>query len=127
MLSLSRSCRYFLYREQTDMRKGFDSLSGIVRDTLGKDPLSGDVFIFFNRRRTQVKMLLWERDGYSIYYKRLERGSYELPLNDSAELRADDLTLILQGVALKSVRRRKRFDINENNFETSQHKSFVTS
>lgn len=109
------------------MRKGFDSLSGIVGDALGKDPLSGDVFIFFNRRKTQVKMLLWERDGYSIYYKRLERGSYELPLNDSAELRADDLMLILHGVALKSVRRRKRFDINENNFETSQHKSFVNS
>lgn len=127
MLSLSPSCRYFLYRDQTDMRKGFDSLSGLIRDGLGKDPLSGDVFIFFNRRRTQVKLLLWERDGYSIYYKRLERGSYELPLYDSAELRADDLLLILQGISLKSVRRRKRFDINENNFEASQHKSFVNS
>src|SRR5690606_21011598 len=125
MLSLSPSCRYFLYREQTDMRKGFDSLSGIVGDALGKDPLSGDVFIFFNRRKTQVKMLLWERDGYSIYYKRLERGSYELPLNDSAELRADDLLLILQGISLKSVRRRKRFDITENNFETSQQNVFI--
>lgn len=127
MFSLSPSCRYFLYREQTDMRKGFDSLSGIVRDSLRKDPLSGDVFIFFNRRRTQVKMLLWERDGYSIYYKRLERGSYELPSHDSTELRADDLMLILQGVSLKSVRRRKRFDINRNNFETSQHNFFVNS
>lgn len=127
MLSLSPSCRYFIYRQQADMRKGFDSLSGLVRDGLGKNPLSGDVFLFFNRRRTQVKLLLWERDGYSIYYKRLERGSYELPLHDSIELRADDLMLILQGVALKSVRRRKRFDINENNFETSQHNSFVNS
>jgi transposase len=111
MLSLSPSCRYFIYRQHADMRKGFDSLSGLVRDGLGKDPLSGDVFIFFNRRRTQVN---------SIYYKRLERGSYELPLHDSAELRADDLLLILQGISLKSVRRRKRFDITENNFETSQ-------
>ncbi len=127
MLSLSPSCRYFIYRQQADMRKGFDSLSGLVRDGLGKNPLSGDVFIFFNRRRTQVKLLLWERDGYSIYYKRLERGSYELPLHDSIELRADDLMLILQGVALKSVRRRKRFDINENIFETSQHNSLVNS
>jgi transposase len=125
MLSLSPSCRYFIYRQHADMRKGFDSLSGLVRDGLGKDPLSGDVFIFFNRRRTQVKLLLWERDGYSIYYKRLERGSYELPLHDSAELRADDLLLILQGISLKSVRRRKRFDITENNFETSQQNAFI--
>jgi transposase len=100
-------------------------LSGLVRDGLGKDPLSGDVFIFFNRRRTQVKLLLWERDGYSIYYKRLERGSYELPMHDSVELCADDLLLILQGISLKSVRRRKRFDMSENNFETSSQKSFI--
>ncbi|SRR5690606_19998427 len=125
MLSLSSSCRYFIYRKQADMRKGFDGLSGLVRDGLGKDPLSGDVFIFFNRRRTQVKMLLWERDGFSIYYKRLERGSYELPMHDSTELRADDLLLILQGISLKSVRRRKRFDISKNNFETSQQNAFI--
>ena len=107
------------------MRKGFDSLSGLVRDGLAKNPLSGDVFIFFNRRRTQVKLLLWEHDGYSVYYKRLERGSYELPLHDSVELRADDLLLILQGISLKSVRRRKRFDLSKNNFETSRPTSFI--
>jgi len=125
MLALPASCRYFIYRQQTDMRKGFDSLSGLVREGLGKDPLSGDVFIFFNRRRTHVKLLLWERDGYSIYYKRLERGSYELPLHDSAELHSDDLQLILQGISLKSVRRRKRFEISENNFKTSDQNVFI--
>lgn len=125
MLALSPSCRYFIYHPQADMRKGFDSLSGLVRDGLAKNPLSGDVFIFFNRRRTQVKLLLWEHDGYSVYYKRLERGSYELPLHDSVELRADDLLLILQGISLKSVRRRKRFDLNKNNFETSRPTSFI--
>ena len=96
------------------MRKGFDGLSGLVRDALQKDPLSGDVFIFFNKRRNQVKLLLWERDGFSIYHKRLERGTYELPsLTDSStsvELRSDELMLILQGISLQSVRRRKRFD-----------------
>lgn len=61
------------------MRKGFDGLSGLVREGLLKDPLSGDVFIFFNKRRTHVKLLLWERDGFSLYHKRLERGTYELP------------------------------------------------
>lgn len=120
MLSLSPSVRYFLYRHQADMRKGFDSLSGLVRDGLGKDPLSGDVFIFFNRRRTHVKLLLWERDGYSIYHKRLEQGSYELPLNDTSELTSDQLMLILRGISLKTVRMRKRFDLSKNIFQSSK-------
>lgn len=107
------------------MRKGFDGLSGLVREALMKDPLSGDVFIFFNKRRTQVKLLLWERDGFSIYYKRLERGTYELPSSTKNELRADELMLILQGISLKSVRRRKRFEVSKNNFESSSSKTFM--
>lgn len=103
------------------MRKSFDGLSGLVRNELQKDPLSGDVFIFVNKRHNQVKLLLWERDGFSIYHKRLERGTYELPvLNDSSlssELRSDELMLILQGISLKSVRRRKRFDLSRNIFQ----------
>ncbi len=78
MLHLSPSCRYYLYRHGTDMRKGFDSLCGIVQNQLEKNPLSGDVYIFLNRRRTHIKLLLWEGDGFSSYYKRLEKGSYEL-------------------------------------------------
>ena len=104
------------------MRKGFDGLSGLVRDGLAKDPLSGDVFIFFNKRRTQVKLLLWERDGFSIYHKRLERGTYELPSltnsSTSVELRSDELMLILQGISLKSVRRLKRFDAGKNSYQS---------
>jgi transposase len=107
------------------MRKGFDGLNGLVRDGLGKDPLSGDVFIFFNKRRTQVKLLLWERDGFSIYHKRLERGTYELPVSTSAELRSDELMLILQGISLKSVRRRKRFLLTKNNFQTAGPTCFI--
>jgi transposase len=103
------------------MCKGFDGLSGLVRDALQKDPLSGDVFIFFNKRRSQVKLLLWERDGFSVYHKRLEGGTYELPsLTDpstSVELRSDELMLILQGISLKSVQRRKRFDQSKNIFD----------
>lgn len=104
------------------MRKGFDGLSGVVRQGLKKDPLSGDAFIFLNRRRTQVKLLLWERDGFSIYHKRLERGTYELPLapqGDAVELRSDELMLILQGISLKSVQRRERFDQSKNTFRSS--------
>ena len=105
------------------MRKGFDGLSGIVRGSLNKDPLSGAVFVFLNRRRNQIKLLLWERDGFSLYHKRLERGTYELPVGDgdSVELRSDELMLILQGIALKSVRRRERFDQTKNNFQSSVH------
>lgn len=79
MLSLTSSRRYFIYEPLTDMRKGFDSLSGIVQNELKLSPHSGDIFIFFNRRRNQIKLLLFEGDGFSIYYKRLEKGTYEIP------------------------------------------------
>jgi len=105
------------------MRKGFDGLSGLVRDSMIKDPLSGDVFIFFNKRRSQVKLLLWEGDGFSIYHKRLERGTYELPSlansSTAVALRSDELMLILQGISLQSVRRRKRFDPTKNSYQNS--------
>lgn len=122
MLALSNALRYFLYREDTDMRKGFDGLSGVVRHALNKDPLSGDAFIFLNKRRTQIKLLLWDRDGFCLYHKRLERGTYELPLYNGThdvELRSDELMLILQGISLKSVRRRERFDLTKNNLQSS--------
>ena len=72
MLSLSVQQRYFVFGGITDMRKGFDSLAGLVRNHLDKTPISGDVFVFFNRTRTHVKLLCWEHDGFAIYYKRLE-------------------------------------------------------
>jgi transposase len=119
MFAFPQGRRYFLYRHHADMRKGFDGLSGLVRDGLQKNPLSGDVFIFFNKRRTQVKLLVWDQDGFSIYYKRLEGGTYELPSTSSTELRSDELMLILQGISLKSVRRRKRYTLQENNIESA--------
>lgn len=125
MLAFSNAHRYFLYRQQVDMRKGFDGLSGLVREGLEKDPLSSDIFIFFNKRRTQVKLLLWERDGFSIYHKRLERGTYELPNHPSPELQSEELMLILQGISLKSVRRRKRFDQSKNNFQSTTLPVFI--
>lgn len=117
MLSVSLAYRYYLYRGQADMRKSFDGLSGMVRNEFQKDPLSGEVFIFINKRCNQVKLLLWEGDGFSLYYKRLEKGTYEVPLlhdpTQCVELRSDELMLILQGISLKSVRRRKRFHRQE--------------
>lgn len=117
MLSVSSAYRYYVYRGQADMRKSFDGLSGLVRNELGKDPLSGEVFIFINKRCNQVKLLLWEGDGFSLYSKRLEKGTYELPSwkeqTPSIELRSDELMLILQGISLNSVHRRKRFHFQE--------------
>jgi len=75
MLHLSASCQYYLYSRPTDMRKGFDSLCGIVKWQMALNALNGSVFIFLNRRRTHIKLLLWEGDGFSIYYKRLEKGT----------------------------------------------------
>ena len=115
MLSLGSTHRYYLYREPTDMRKGFNGLSGIVTSELGGDPLSGDVFIFINRGRDKMKLLLWDRNGFVIWYKRLESGTFELPdfAATSHTIRWEELVLILEGVELKSVRRRKRFSLKK--------------
>ena len=73
MLSFSPNQRFFLYRTVTDMRKGFDGLSGLVRSQMKHDLLSGDVFIFVNKRRDWIKLLMWDRTGFALYYKQLER------------------------------------------------------
>ena len=95
------------------MRKGFDSLSGLVTSQMQLSALSGSVFIFLNRKHNQVKLLLWEGDGFALYYKRLEKGTYELPAGDdkngSMTISSEQLQLILQGISLKSIRRRKRY------------------
>lgn len=79
MITFSPAQRYFLYREPADMRKSFDSLCGLVTAGLKRDPLSGEVFVFINRRRTHIKLLVWDRNGFVLFYKRLERGSFEIP------------------------------------------------
>ncbi len=113
MLHLSASCNYYLYTGSTDMRKGFDSLSGLVSSQMQLNVLSGSVFIFLNKKHNQVKLLLWEGDGFSLYYKRLEKGTYEIPEDDGKSqglsISSEQLQLILQGISLKSVRRRKRY------------------
>ncbi len=113
MIGLSSSNTYYLYGESTDMRKGFGGLSGLVRDGLGKDPLSGDVFVFVNRRRNRMKLLVWDRTGFVLYYKLLERGTFELPAASGTSCRMSwqQLVLVLEGVALASVRQRKRYSL----------------
>lgn len=112
-ISLSKAHRYFMHCKSTDMRKGFNGLCGLVRNEFKENPLSGDVFIFVNRPRNRIKLLHWQGDGFAIYYKRLEKGTYELPeaTSDtvSIEIGMQQLMLILEGISLLSVRKRKRY------------------
>ena len=109
MLSINSSSKYYLYRQPTDMRYGIYSLSGLVRNELGCDPLNGDVFIFIGKRRNQVRLLQWERDGFAMYIKKLEQGTFERPTGDQSLITSHQLTLLMEGVMLKSVRLRKRY------------------
>lgn len=106
---------FYLCRQPTDMRKNFDGLSGVVESNLGANPLSGDVFIFINKRRDRIKLLLWDRDGFWLFYKRLEKGTFQLPTDtsdsQSIELNHDALWMILTGIDLGSIKRRPRFSL----------------
>lgn len=109
MLSLSSGSRYFLYQQPCDMRCGVYSLAGLVQNQLQMNPLSGDIFIFIGKRGNQIRLLQWDRDGYTMYVKRLEQGSFEWPGKGKLQLTAQELMLILQGIKLKSVQMRKRY------------------
>ena len=101
-----------MYGPATDMRKGFAGLSGLVRQHIDHELLSGDVFIFINRRRDRIKLLMWDATGFALYYKQLERGTFELPAaaaDGSLELSWSDLVMLLEGVEIKSIKRRKRY------------------
>lgn len=111
---LSERLRYFVYCGPCDMRKGFDSLSGIVRNEYKMDPLTGDVFVFFSRQLNKVKVLHFQGDGFAIFSKRLERGTFEMPKTDSAdraiEISSEQLQFILKGIVLSSVKKRIRYE-----------------
>ena len=116
MFSLTSSSRYYLYQRHVNMGNGINGLYNLVRSGMpGLSPLSGDVFVFFSKNRQSVKLLKWDGDGFLLYYKRLERGSFERPrFNPSTgnyELSWKALSLIMEGVSLKSVRIRKRMTI----------------
>lgn len=113
MLSILAGTRVFLATEPTDMRKSFDGLQGLVTDMLKQDPLSGHLFLFVNRRRDKLKILYWDGDGLAIWYRRLEQGTFQLPVvgkdHASVEMRSDELTMLLRGIDFSSVKRRKRY------------------
>jgi len=115
MLSLTAHQEYFLYQPVTDMRKGFNGLSGLVRNELGKDPLSGQAFIFINRRRNRMKILVWESGGFVLFYKMLEKGTFQLPQADADvscyTVTWHQLILVIQGVELQSIKQRRRLSL----------------
>src|ERR1039458_7360285 len=99
MISFSSSQRFFLYRGATDMRKSFDGLSGLVANELQKPLTTGDVFMFINKPRNSIKLLVWDRNGFVIYYKRLEAGTFEVPATDekSMTIKWEELVMMLEG------------------------------
>jgi transposase len=113
MLSLPPTTRIWLAVQAADLRKSFDSLAALVRDGLQGDPLSGDIFVFRNKAADRIKLLIWEEDGYAIWYKRLERGTFRFPAPadgcPQVEIRAADLIMLLAGVDLSSVKRSQRY------------------
>jgi len=113
MLSLPLPVRVFLCTQPADMRRSFDGLAQMVREFLSADPLSGHLFVFRSKRSDRVKLLYWESGGFAIWYKRLEQGTFRFPAasgdGSSVEMRAADLAMLLDGVELESVKRRKRY------------------
>jgi transposase len=113
MINLTDQRNYHLYRKETDMRKGFNLLCGIVVNELGRQVTGGDAFIFINKPRTHLKLLVYEQGGFTIFYRRLEKGAFEVPVFDldarSMQISANELNFILQGVSLQSIKYRKRY------------------
>jgi transposase len=116
MLTLPPSVRIYVALGSTDMRLGMDGLAGRVREKLQLEPLSGHVFVFRNRRGDRVKLLLWDRSGFWVLYKRLERGTFSWPTEAGVvvEMRGSDLMLLLSGIEISQTRRRRWYDAVEN-------------
>jgi transposase len=104
ILSFSDRYRYFVYAGSCDMRNGYDCLSGLVRNEFKKNPLVGDVFVFFSKHRNKMKLLHWQSDGFCIYIKRLEKGTFEIPkataISNAIEITPHQLQFILDGIVL---------------------------
>ena len=115
MLSLPSALRIFLAAEPADMRKGFDGLSQLVREVIAQDPLSGHLFVFRNRRRDRIKILYWDRDGFALWYKRLEKGTFRFPeaTGGRVEVTPAEMAAVLEGIDLSHARRLPRFALPE--------------
>ncbi len=115
MMLLPRAVRVYVAATPCNLRKSFEGLSNEVRAVLAKDPLSGHVFVFLNRRKTQVKLLLWTRGGFTIVHKRLERGTFIFPRHvtpevKSVEVDVHELSMLLEGIDVTAARASKRWE-----------------
>ena len=113
MLTLSPSVRIYLSPGVTDMRKSFDTLAALVRDRCGEDPLSGSLFVFCNRNRDRLKILYWDRSGYVLFAKRLEKGTFSWPKptrTTKIEMTAAELSMLVGGLDPGASRKRKWID-----------------
>lgn len=111
MFALHSSLNFYFYRIPCDMRKSFNGLSGLARNGLGKEPCSGDVFVFLNKTRTHLKLLHWERGGFVLYYKRLEQGTFAIPIFKEGENRISwsQLVLMIEGIVIKESVQKLRY------------------
>ena len=116
MLSIAPPPTIFLHTAPTDMRKSFDGLTGLVRNTFGSDPTDGSLFLFVNKRRDRIKALWWDGDGFVLWYKRLEQGTFEtVPASDGeprVRIDSTQLAMILCGVTFENAKRRKRYRLS---------------
>jgi len=114
MIPLPPSVRIYVAAAPADMRKSFDGLSALARNVVNQDPMSGHLFVWFNRRGDQVRILFWDRTGYAILAKRLERGTFRLaqtPPEGATHVTVDaaELSLLLEGIDLRDAKRRRRW------------------
>ena len=115
MIHLPASVRVYLCLTACDMRTSFDGLASLVRSQMELDPLGGHLYVFWSRRKDRVKILYWDRDGFAVWAKRLEEGTYALPFFESGEVRreitAQELAALLSGIDLNRAKRRKRYNL----------------
>jgi transposase len=108
MLKVEEAKAVYLFGQACDMRRGFDRLAEYVASAVGKTVIAGGVFVFLSRDRRRVKILYWDKDGYALWYKRLEAGVFRVELEDGhEELTGVDLKLLLEGLELKRIKFRK--------------------
>ena len=113
MLNFPPSVRVFFCVMPVDMRRSFDSLAEMVRLCIGENPLSGHLFVFRNKSQDCVKILYWDRDGYAIWYKRLQKGTFSVPSNvgQGIEIDSTSFSMLLNGVDLQSIKKQRRYAV----------------
>ena len=125
MIPFTSGHQYFVYSGITDFRKGYNGLLGIIRSVMESNPVDGSVYVFFNKRRNQIRLLVYDTGGLVLLSKKWEQGTYEVikTSGDSTKFTINwtQLTCVLQGIKLRSIRYRKRYKIVENNFAESRN------